>query len=69
MVQSTRYKERPPDYIDLLFYHRRLRRLVAIELKIGEFEAAHKGQMELYLRHSRVPALAKAGGGNPAFST
>lgn len=38
-------------YIDLLFYHRRLRRLVAIELKIGEFEAAYKGQMELYLRY------------------
>lgn len=37
-------------YIDLLFYHRRLRRLVAIDLKIGEFEAAHAGQMELYLR-------------------
>jgi len=38
-------------YIDLLFYHRRLRRLVAIELKIGEFEDAHKGQMEPYLRY------------------
>ena len=38
-------------YIDLLFYHRRLRRLVAIDLKIGEFEAAFKGQMELYLRY------------------
>lgn len=38
-------------YIDLLFYHRRLRRLVAIDLKLGEFEAAHKGQMELYLRY------------------
>ncbi|HRG50790.1 MAG TPA: PDDEXK nuclease domain-containing protein [Pseudomonadales bacterium] len=38
-------------YLDLLFYHRRLKCLVAIELKIGEFEAAHKGQMELYLRH------------------
>lgn len=37
-------------YIDLLFFHRRLRRLVAIELKLGNFEAAHKGQMELYLR-------------------
>jgi predicted nuclease of restriction endonuclease-like (RecB) superfamily len=37
-------------YLDLLFYHRRLRRLVAIELKIEKFEAAHKGQMELYLR-------------------
>ena len=38
-------------YIDLLFYHRRLRCLVAIDLKVGEFEAAHKGQMELYLRY------------------
>ncbi|QLG88177.1 DUF1016 domain-containing protein [Chitinibacter bivalviorum] len=38
-------------YIDLLFYHRRLQCLVAIELKIGEFEAAYKGQMELYLRY------------------
>lgn len=38
-------------YLDLLFYHRRLRCLVAIELKIGDFEAAHKGQMELYLRY------------------
>jgi predicted nuclease of restriction endonuclease-like (RecB) superfamily len=37
-------------YLDLLFYHRKLRRLVAIELKLGPFEAAHKGQMELYLR-------------------
>ncbi|MGY4384002.1 putative nuclease of restriction endonuclease-like (RecB) superfamily [Pedobacter sp. UYP24] len=38
-------------YIDLLFYHRRLKCLVAIELKLGEFEAANKGQMELYLRY------------------
>src|SRR5262249_4091075 len=37
-------------YIDLLFFHRRLRRLLAIDLKIGAFEAADKGQMELYLR-------------------
>lgn len=37
-------------YIDLLFYHRSLRRLVAIELKLEEFEASHKGQIELYLR-------------------
>ncbi|MGI9525969.1 MAG: PDDEXK nuclease domain-containing protein [Weeksellaceae bacterium] len=37
-------------YIDLLFYHRKLKRLVAIELKIGKFKAAHKGQMELYLQ-------------------
>jgi predicted nuclease of restriction endonuclease-like (RecB) superfamily len=37
-------------YIDLLFSHRRLHCLVVIELKLGEFEAAHKAQMELYLR-------------------
>ena len=36
-------------YLDLLFYHRKLHRLVAIELKIGDFRAADKGQMELYL--------------------
>jgi predicted nuclease of restriction endonuclease-like (RecB) superfamily len=38
-------------YIDLLFYHRKLKCLVAIDLKIGEFEAGFKGQMELYLRY------------------
>ena len=37
-------------YLDLLFYHRKLKRLIAIELKIGKFKAAYKGQMELYLR-------------------
>ena len=37
-------------YLDLLFYHRGLRRLVAIELKLEEFKPADKGQMELYLR-------------------
>lgn len=37
-------------YMDLLFYHRRLRRLVVIELKIGDFKPADAGQMELYLR-------------------
>lgn len=37
-------------YLDLLFYHRGMRRLVAIELKMGKFSAADKGQMELYLR-------------------
>ncbi len=46
-------------YLDLLFYHRRLQRLVAIELKLGRFKAAHKGQMELYLKwldkHERQP--------------
>jgi predicted nuclease of restriction endonuclease-like (RecB) superfamily len=39
------------DYrLDLLFFHRRLRRLIAIDLKLGRFRAAYKGQMELYLR-------------------
>jgi predicted nuclease of restriction endonuclease-like (RecB) superfamily len=46
-------------YLDLLFFHRRLRRLVATELKLGKFQAADKGQMELYLRwldqHDRRP--------------
>ncbi len=37
-------------YIDLLFYHRGMRRLVAIELKLGKFKAADLGQTELYLR-------------------
>ncbi len=37
-------------YLDLLFYHRKLHRLIAIDLKIGRFKAAYKGQMELYLR-------------------
>jgi hypothetical protein len=46
-------------YIDLLFFHRRMRRLVVIELKIGEFKPADSGQVELYLRwldrHERQP--------------
>lgn len=47
-------------YLDLLFFHRRLQRLVAIELKIGDFKPADSGQMELYLRwldrHERQPS-------------
>lgn len=48
------------DYrLDLLFFHRRLRRLIAIDLKLGRFHAGDKGQMELYLRwldkHDRRP--------------
>ena len=46
-------------YLDLLFYHRRLHRLIAIDLKLGKFKAQYKGQMELYLRwleaHEMVP--------------
>ena len=37
-------------YLDLLFYHRKIKRLVAIELKIDKFNAKYKGQMELYLK-------------------
>ncbi len=37
-------------YLDLLFFHRRLRRLIAVDLKLGEFEAADKGQMGVYLK-------------------
>ena len=50
-------------HLDLLFYHRKLRRLVAIDLKIGEFDAAYKGEMELYLawlkRHECEPDEAE----------
>jgi predicted nuclease of restriction endonuclease-like (RecB) superfamily len=46
-------------YIDLLFYNRMLKRLVALDLKLGRFKAAYKSQMELYLRwldkHERQP--------------
>ena len=37
-------------YLDLLFYHRGLKRLVAIDLKLGDFKPGDKGQLELYLR-------------------
>jgi predicted nuclease of restriction endonuclease-like (RecB) superfamily len=47
-------------YLDLLFFHRRMQRLVALELKIGDFKPADSGQMELYLRwldrHERQPS-------------
>jgi len=46
-------------YLDLLFYNRRLNRLIVIDLKLGDFKASYKGQMELYLRwldkHERGP--------------
>ena len=38
-------------YIDLLFYHRGLHRLVAIDLKLGKFKPEYEGQMRLYLRY------------------
>jgi predicted nuclease of restriction endonuclease-like (RecB) superfamily len=37
-------------YFDLLFYHRKLKRLVAVELKIGKFQAKYQGRMKLYLK-------------------
>lgn len=37
-------------HLDLLFYHRKLRRLIAVDLKLGKFKPHHKAQMELYLR-------------------
>lgn len=46
-------------HIDLLMFHRGLRRLIAIDIKLGRFKASYKGQMELYLRwldkHERKP--------------
>ncbi len=47
-------------YLVLLFYHRRLKRLIVSELKLRDFKAEHKGQMELYLRwlakHEQQPS-------------
>ncbi len=37
-------------YLDLLFFHQKLKLLVAIELKTGKFKADYKGEMELYLK-------------------
>jgi predicted nuclease of restriction endonuclease-like (RecB) superfamily len=57
---STGKKDR---YLDLLFFNRRLMRLIAIELKLGDFDPAYKGQMEWYLNwlneHERLPHEAK----------
>jgi predicted nuclease of restriction endonuclease-like (RecB) superfamily len=44
-IDSTDY------YLDLLFYHRKLNRLVAIDLKLRKFKPEYKGQMELYLKY------------------
>lgn len=37
-------------FLDMLFFNRALHRLIAVDLKLGQFKAAYKGQMELYLR-------------------
>ena len=60
VARQKRMSIGPDDfYLDLLFFHRPLRALVAIELKLGRFDARDKGQMELYLRwldrHERQP--------------
>jgi len=39
--------------VDLLFFHRRLRALVVIDLKVGKFSHADAGQMHLYLNYAR----------------
>lgn len=53
---STGKKDR---YLDLLLFHRRLKRLIAIDLKLGDFDPAYKGQMEWYLnwldQNERLP--------------
>lgn len=57
---STGKKDR---YLDLLFFERRMARLIAIDLKIGSFDPAYKGQMEWYLnwldKNERLPNEAK----------
>ena len=40
-------------YVDLLFFHRRLRSLIVVELKLGKFTHADAGQMNLYLNYAR----------------
>lgn len=44
-IDTTNY------FLDLLFYHRKLNRLIAIDLKLGKFKPEHKAQMELYLKY------------------
>lgn len=57
-IDSTDY------YIDLLFYHRKLRRLFVIDLKLGKFKPEYKGQMELYLKYLQQHEM-QSGEGNP----
>ncbi len=51
VARQQRMRVGKSDYaLDLLFFHRALRRLVAVELKLGPLRPEYKGQMELYLR-------------------
>lgn len=52
-------------YVDLLFYHLKLRSYVVIELKTGEFKPEYAGQLNFYL--SAVDGLLKAEGDNPSI--
>jgi predicted nuclease of restriction endonuclease-like (RecB) superfamily len=53
-------------HLDLLLYNRLMRRLVAVELKLGRFKPEYKGQMELYMRwldkHERAKGEARPAG-------
>ncbi|MCI8621906.1 MAG: DUF1016 domain-containing protein, partial [Clostridia bacterium] len=53
-------------YIDLLFYHRKMKRLVVIELKLDKFRPEHKGQVELYLKW--LDKYEKADGEEPPIA-
>lgn len=60
VVRQKRMQMNADDfYLDLLFYHRGLKRLIAVELKLGKFKPSYKGQMEFYLKyldkHERMP--------------
>jgi predicted nuclease of restriction endonuclease-like (RecB) superfamily len=52
-------------FIDLLFYHRFLKALVAIELKVGEFEPEYAGKMDFYL--NLLNEREKAADDNPSI--
>jgi predicted nuclease of restriction endonuclease-like (RecB) superfamily len=61
--QKRMSTETTDKYLDLLLFHRGLKRLIALELKLGRFQPAHKGQMEWYLnwldQHERKPDEGK----------
>lgn len=52
-------------FIDLLFYHRSLRAMVAVELKMGKFRPSYLGQLELYL--STLDATVRHADENPSI--
>ena len=52
-------------YVDLLFYHRRLRCLVAVDLKVGAFAPEHAGKMNFYL--AALDDRAREPGENPSI--